>query len=274
MPTSSKYDDLPATKPFRLPGNIPLKMVLVKPGTFWMGDDSEEALDKEKPKHLVQITRPYYIGKYAVTQQQWTALMKSNPSTFKGDRRPVEQVRWNDIVTGGQEDGPTTGFLTVLNEQIPTDGAFALPTEAQWEYAARGGHLFAVQNEETIYYPAFAGGDHLERAGWFRENAYRQSQKYGRKHANALGLYDMNGNLYEWCADWFEGAEYKKRKQDVIVDPTGPETGTDRTLRGGSWVGTARGCRPSFRDGLPPGSRYGDDGFRLVWLPRVRSSSS
>ena len=265
---------LPPTRPFTLPGNIILEMVLVKPGTFWMGDDSEEALDDEKPKHLVQITRPYYIGKYAVTQAEWTALMTNNPSRFRGEKRPVEQVSWNDIVAAGQKDDPTTGFLTVLNEQIPTDGAFTLPTEAQWEYAARGGHLFAVQNEETIHYPAFAGGDHLERAGWYIENSYRQSQKYGRKHANALGLYDMNGNLWEWCADWFGEAEYKERKQDVTIDPTGPETGIARALRGGSWYYTARICRPSFRSRFPPRYRDGFSGFRLVWLPRVRWSSS
>ena len=265
---------LPPTKTFSLPGYIALAMVLVKPGTFWMGDDSEEALDREKPKHLVQITQPYYIGKYAVTQQQWTALMKSNPSKFKGDRRPVGGKSWNDIVTGGQEDGPATGFLTVLNEQIPTDGTFGLPTEAQWEYAARGGHLFAVQNEETIHYPNFAGGDHLVRAGWFGENSYGPTQRYGRKQPNALGLYDMNGNLWEWCADWFEEAEYKERKQEVTVDPTGPETGKYRTLRGGSWIRTARLCRPSFRYGARPRYRLVYIGFRLVWMPRVRWSSS
>ena len=221
-------------------------MVLVEGGTFTMGATAEQgsdAYDREKPTHQVMLST-YYIGKYEVTQAEWQAVMGTNPSSFKGDNFPVEQVSWDDC----QE------FIRKLNEM--TGKNFRLPTEAEWEYAARGG------NKSGGY--KYAGGNNVDNVAWFEDNSGSKTHPVGTKRDNELGLYDMSGNVLEWCQDWL--GDYSSASQ---TNPQGPATGTNRVLRGGSWSNGARFCRLSFRDGCGPDARYGNGGLRLA-LPNLQ----
>ncbi len=224
--------------------NIPFDMVYVKGGTFQMGATSEQGDDydsDEKPVHEVTLS-DYYIGKYEVTQGFWKAVMGNNPSYFKaGDNYPVENVSWNDV----QE------FIAKLNEL--TGRKFALPTEAQWEYAARGG----VKTQGYKY----SGSNDIDEVAWY-DNSENSTHPVGAKKANELGIYDMSGNVYEWCQDWYD--DYDSEAQ---TNPTGPETGSKRVVRGASWYNSAGTCRVSFRGSDYPSDRSSDIGFRLVFLP-------
>lgn len=210
----------------RILKNLQDNMVLVKGGTFFM---------ENRPTTLTD----YYINKYLVTQAEWVAVTGNNPSNFKGDDRPVECVSWHDA----QE------FISKLNQL--TGRAFRLPTEAQWEYAARGG------NQSRGF--EYAGSNNLHEVGWFSENSGRQTQPVGRKKANELGLYDMSGNLWEWCSDWYGGFDNK-----AVTNPTGASSGSSRVLRGGSWLYDAGSCRSAYRSGGTPADRYYFYGFRLA----------
>jgi len=210
-----------------------------------MGSEEEEAHEDEQPIHEVQLS-DFKMGKYPVTQALWKAVMgqDNNPSYFPGDNRPVEWVSWNDAQQ----------FIEKLNQQ--TGENYRLPTEAEWEYAARGGQ------KSRMY--KYAGSNHLEEVGWFDENSHFETKPVGLKDPNELGLYDMSGNVDEWCLDWYSGNYYEKCKQDgLVVDPKGPKDGPYRVLRGGGWDGFAGFCRSTFRDDFFPesGSRFG---FRLV----------
>ena len=220
----------------RLIGN----MVYVEGGTFTMGATSEQgsdAFDDEKPAH--QVTVPSFsIGKYEVTQEEWQAVMGSNPSDFKGAKRPVESVSWNEC----QE------FIRKLNSM--TGKRFRLPTEAEWEYAARGGN-------KSIGYK-YAGGDNLDRVAWYGSNS-DATHDVGQKSPNELGLYDMSGNVWEWCQDWRGG--YSSGSQS---NPSGPSSGSYRVFRGGSWSFSARYCRVSYRFSCTPDYRYFNLGLRLA----------
>ncbi len=168
-----------------------------------------------------------------------------NPARFKGDDRPVERVSWEDA----------QGFIQELNKQ--TGKAFRLPTEAEWEYAARGGKY----SQGYLY----AGSDRLKQVGWYDENSGSQTREVGLLLGNELGLCDMSGNVLEWCGDWFGENYYAEcQEKGMVKDPQGPLSGSNRVLRGGSWFGDARGCRCSYRDGDAPGLRNGNIGFRLV----------
>jgi formylglycine-generating enzyme required for sulfatase activity len=203
------------------PATVPIHLTLVKPGRFLMGSNAENAEEDEKPAHEVYFDAPFYIGTFPVTQAQWAAVFPDHsPSRFKGTELPVENVSWHDIVDGSQEGGPPEAFLPRINRQLKrepkwTGYTFRLPTEAEWEYAAKGGHLapqnFDQNSATKDLYPEYAGSDVLGKAGWYSENSNRSTHPVGRKQANQLGLYDLSGNVDEWCADAYESDIYKKR---------------------------------------------------------------
>ena len=220
---------------------ISIDMVRVEAGTFTMGATSEmeDPYDWEKPTHQVTLTNDYYIGKYEVTQALWKAVMGNNPSNFKGDNLPVEKVSWDDC----QE------FINKLNRI--TGKTFRLPTEAEWEYAARGG-------KKSRGYQ-YSGSNNISDVAWYSDNSGNMTNDVGSKQANELGIYDMTGNVWEWCQD-----RYGRYDSFSQVNPTGANSGSDRVYRGGSWSYTARYCRSSFRLRITSGYRRSFLGFRLV----------
>ena len=222
-------------------GRISIDMVRVEAGTFTMGATAEMKNPDadEKPTHRVTLTNDYYIGKYEVTQALWKAVMGNNPSYFKGDNLPVERVNWDDC----QE------FISKLNGI--TGKTFRLPTEAEWEYAARGG------NKSRGY--QYSGSNNILDVAWFGNNSGSKTHGVGTKQANELGIYDMSGNVWEWCQDW-KGA-YSSSSQ---VNPTGANSGSDRVVRGGSWCYVPKFCRSSCRDGSSPNLGCTFFGLRLV----------
>ena len=217
------------------------EMVYVEGGKFQMGSSSGDS--NEQPVHSVTLSS-FNIGKYEVTQAQWKAVMGSNPpSLFSGcDNCPVEPVSWNDV----QE------FIRKLNAQ--TGKNYRLPTEAEWEYAARGGK----QSRGYTY----SGSNDLGSVAWYYANSGSKTHAVGDKQANELGIYDMSGNVEEWCSDWY--GNYSSYNE---TNPTGASSGQFRVLRGGSWG--AYPCRTVLRDWLNPDSYSVIIGFRLV-LPAVR----
>ena len=219
---------------------VSFEMVYVEGGTFSMGAASEQesdVADDEKTTHSVTLSS-FRIGQTEVTQELWQAVMGSNPSYFKGSRRPVECVSWDDC----QE------FICKLN--AATGQQFRLPTEAEWEYAARGG-------KKSLGY-MYSGSDDLGSAAWYGENSNDETHDVATKQPNELGLYDMCGNVWEWCGDRY--GYYSSRAQ---TNPQGPSSGSYRVNRGGSWSYGARSCRVSYRYGSPSLS-YGNLGLRLV----------
>ena len=220
---------------------VSFQMAKVVAGSFFMGATSEQQnpYSYEKPKHKVTLTRNYYLGKTEVTQALWTAVMGSNPSSFKGDNKPVERVSWDDC----QE------FISRLN--AATGKNFRLPTEAEWEFAARGG------NNSRHY--QYSGSNNLFDVAWYTDNSSYTTQDVASKQANELGIYDMSGNVWEWCSDWH--GSYSSNHQ---YDPAGPTSGSSRVYRGGSWDFNARDCRSSIRCGSTPGFRDGSLGLRLA----------
>ena len=217
--------------------SIGMEFVLISPGTFKMGSATGDP--DERPVHDVTISKQFYMGKYEVTQSQWQAVMGTNPSLFPGEKRPVDQVSWDDA----------QAFVRKLNTM---EGAqlYRLPTEAEWEYAARAG-------SPTIY--SF-GNDpkQLGEYAWYRGNAEHRTHPVGQKKPNAWGLHDMLGNVWEWVQDW-EG----KYPSGPVTDPKGPESGTYRMRRGCGWNNEANVCRVANRYSVVG---YRDDflGFRVV----------
>ena len=221
---------------------VNLSMVKVQGGIFTMGatpEESADAEDYEKPAHQVTLS-DYYIGQTEVTQELWETVMSSNPSGYKDPKKPVENVSWNDIVND---------FLPKLNAL--TGKNFTLPTEAQWDFAARGG------NKSKGY--KYSGSNNPDEVAWYEENSDLKTHPVGLKQPNELGLYDMSGNVWEWCSDW-----YGAYRAEAQVDPTGPISGSNRVLRGGYYYESARSCRVSDRDYIFPD--YSDTiiGFRLA----------
>lgn len=222
-----------------IPGtDISYEMVFVEGGIFQMGSNDSEAFDGESPVHSVTLS-DYYIGETEVTQALWEAVMGSNPSNFKDSTKPVENVSWDDC----QE------FIKRLNEL--TGKNFRLPTEAEWEYAARGG------NKSRGY--KYAGSNNLDEVAWYNYNSSLGTQPICTKLPNELGVYDMSGNVWEWCSDWY--GNYSSSSQ---TNPTGPTLGSYRVIRGGSWYGDALHWRVSIRDRYSPDHRGSYLGFRLV----------
>ena len=220
---------------------ITIDMVKVEAGTFMMGATSEmqNPWDDEKPVREVILTNDYYIGKYEVTQSLWQAVMGTNPSYFKGDNLPVEQVSWDNCL----------GFISKLNSL--TGRKFRLPTEAEWEYAARGG-------KKSRGYQ-YSGSFNISDVAWYNGNSGNKIHPIGMKQANELGVYDMSGNVNEWCQDWY--GSYVSSSQ---TNPLGANSGSFRVCRGGSWYFGTVNCRSSFRSRGNPDTRSRYLGFRLV----------
>ena len=240
---------------------VTFKMIYVEGGTFTMGcasDQGNSCYNNEKPAHPVTLD-DFYIGETEVTQALWKAVMGSNPSFFKGDELPVESVNWDDCQQ----------FIQKLNEL--TKKTFRLPTEAEWEYAARGGN----RSRDCVY----SGSNEINGVAWYWQNSgdkylkgtddnwklkiidnnHLRTHPVKTKAVNELGVYDMSGNVYEWCLDWY--GNYSDSSQ---TNPMGPSSGSNRVLRGGSWVYYAKYCRVLYRESLSPSSRYRTNGFRLV----------
>jgi len=220
-----------------LAGGVKMEFVLIRPGSFMMGSEKGGESD-EKPVHKVTIAKPFYLGKYEVTQEQWQAVMGSTPSHFKGPENPVESVSWDDC----------REFLKKINEKFPAMG-FRLPTEAEWEYACRAGSAteYCYGDGETGF------GDYA----WYGDSG-GTTHPVGEKKSNAWGLYDMHGNVAEWCLDWYHdsynGAPWDGSAWELPA-------GSTRVVRGGHWYFTANGCRSASRFGLDPGLRGNGLGF-------------
>jgi formylglycine-generating enzyme len=220
----------------------------VEGGTFNMGDEHSDLWQSSVPVHKVKIS-DFFMAKYPVTQALWKAVMNNdNPSGFKGNDLPVESVSYNDI---------TQKFLPALQKM--TNLPFRLPTEAEWEYAARGG----IYHEDAYKYP---GSDRLKDVAWYDENSGNQTKPVGLKQANQLGIHDMSGNVWEWCYDWFSSSRYYEecRKKGVVDNPQGLEKGSSRVYRGGDWGGDALPCRTATRNYYPSDYRTHAIGFRLA----------
>jgi formylglycine-generating enzyme required for sulfatase activity len=235
--------------------NLP-EMVFVKGGTFQMG--SEDGYGNEKPIHSVTVS-DFHIGKYEVTQKEWRAIMGTNPSHFKDcDNCPVEEVSWNDA----QE------YIKKLNTK--TGKNHRLPTEAEWEYAARGGnqsndYKYAGTNDESNLYRYANFADKNINYSWSiktQDDGYKNTAPVGSYQPNELGIYDMSGNVSEWCSDWY-GSDYYKNSSSN--NPKGANSGSYRVLRGGAWYYLPAYCRFAIRGSNTPTNRNNNIGFRVVF---------
>lgn len=249
--TQAKYS---SEQTFTVTGNgktVSFKMKLVEAGTFTMGATSEQGSDAESdesPTHQVALTNDYYMGETEVTQALWYAVMGQSPTSGGsswsssyglGDDCPAYNISYTDCKS----------FLTKLNQM--TGQTFRFPTEAEWEFAARGG------NESKGY--KYAGSNTIGDVAWYTDNSGSKTHTVKTKAANELGLYDMSGNVYEWCQDWY--GDYSSSSE---TNPTGASSGSRRVNRGGSWLSNVRCCRVSYRNYFTPGSRDRNLGFRLA----------
>ena len=241
VPTSKQFDPEQDTVS-RIVRALAGEFVLIEPGCFDMGSQPwEEGRDRDELRHRVCITHAFDIGKYEVTQGQWERVMGNNPSYFSkcGLDCPVERVSWDDA----QEFIRELNILTGLN--------YRLPTEAEWEFACRRDHA----NEK------YCGGSNLDRLGWYGMNSEGQTHPVGEKSPNRIGLFDMNGNVWEWVQDWGTSDYYESSPPN---DPQGPKSGEHRVHRGGGWDDVPRHLRAANRGYDSPKGRFGDLGFRLA----------
>ncbi|RLC01476.1 MAG: sulfatase-modifying factor protein, partial [Deltaproteobacteria bacterium] len=216
-----------------------MEFIKVPGGSFMMGDTFGDGDDDEKPVHEVRLDE-FYIGKYPVTQGQWEKVMGSNPSRFqKGGDYPVEKVSWDD----------TQKFIKKLTQMNDGRYGFRLPSEAEWEYAARSGG-----RKER-----YAGGDDIDAVAWYDDNSDDSTHPVGRKAPNGLGIHDMSGNVWEWCGDWY--GDYPSVS---VKNPKSPDTGSRRVLRGGCWYYGAGFCRSANRGWYSPDGRFYFLGLRLA----------
>jgi len=224
-------------------GGAAFRFRWIEPGQFWMGsrDDDKQGYDEdERPRHQVTLTAGFWLAETQVTQAQWLGLMEKNPSHFKGPQRPVERVTFHDCQQA----------ITQLNQHLPGLAA-DLPSEAEWEFACRAGTDSAYHNGQD---------EGLEEFGWFGDNSDGGTHPVAEKAANTWGLYDMHGNVDEWCKDGQRGYQ-----ADAVSDPLGPMGDhVDRVVRGGSWSNLAWLCRSAFRFWYPPGNRNPFLGFRVL----------
>ncbi|SLM29857.1 exported hypothetical protein [Desulfamplus magnetovallimortis] len=239
--------------PITLTNSLGMTFNLMPAGTFMMGSPGDEGgRISNETQHEVTLTQPFYMQTTEVTQGQWKAVMGNNPSWFSGcgDNCPVEMVSWDDV----------QGFIATLNAL--GEGVYALPTEAQWEYAARAGTTTAFANGDITASGFSCDPDpNLDIMGWHCGNSDK-THPVVQKKANNGGLYDMHGNLYEWCQDWFDNYP-----SESVIDPVGASSGSIRVIRGGSWSNNARNCRSAYRNLNYPGRRRHLIGFRLVLSP-------
>ncbi len=242
---SPQYSAAESSPPIHT-NSVDMQFIQVPAGTFFMGSQKDaEGSSKEQPRHQVRITRPFYLGKYEVTQRQWLAVMgEMHPSNFPSLDHPVDEVSWNDVQT----------FIQKLNE-IEKEHSYRLPTEAEWEYAARAGsegaYCFGNDSENT----------QLRQYAWYELNSDKKSHPVGTLQANTWGFYDMHGNVSEWVQDFYDKSYYSRSPAE---NPEGPSTGRKKVVRGGSWINQAYSCRSAFRGYFSADYTDSDFGFRVV----------
>ena len=238
----------------------PTNLVFIPPGTFRIGapmnEEDSSILEPgigEHPQTAVTISRGFWMGKHEVTQGDYLAVMGSNPSSFQGDtNRPVEMVSWLNATN-------YCGRLTQRDRaagRIAPNSVYRLPTEAEWEYACRAWTSTRFSYGDDLDYTE------LTNYAWYSNNSSGMTHPVGQKLPNPWGLYDMQGNVLEWCQDWYDAY-----RGGIALDPQGPATGTARVFRGGDWYHPNNACRSAFRFGLPPDSAYYTLGFRVVLAP-------
>ena len=215
---------------------VSFKMIFIKGGNFLMGSDDWEAFKDERPIHEVTLNS-FFIGQTEVTQALWKSIMGINPSRIEHINHPVDCVSWNDCQL----------FINKLN--CLTGKKFRLPTEAEWEYAARG------NNNKYKY----SGSNVIGEVAFMGDNSANSAHDVSQRHPNGYGLYDMSGNVWEWCFDWYSNYE-----SIDVINPTGPQKGVEHVVRGGSWNCISRVCRISNRFKCPPDGYRDDLGMRLV----------
>ena len=242
--------------PVAITNSLSMKLVLIPAGEFMMGSPKrEDGRASDEQQHRVRITQPFYLGAREVTQAQYQKVMGTNPSHFKDAQNPVENVCWGDAMRFCYK-------LSELPEEQAASRVYRLPTEAEWEYACRAGSTttWAFGNEETG----------LGEYAWYGSNSQGHTHPVGEKKANMLGLYDMYGNVWEWCGDWYDPSYYLNSPP---ADPTGPMAGSIRVYRGGSWSYPAAGCRSAYRFWDRPGDRNLSLGFRVATVPSASPAS-
>ena len=243
---------------FTLPNGFSFEMVYVEGGKFGMGVDGGSNTFGEFPIHQVQLDS-FFIGRTPVTQIFWNSVVgkAENPSFFVGSQRPVEGVSWINILKT---------FIPKINEQThdsrPVGFFFRLPTEAEWEFAAKGG----CKSKGYL----FAGSDNPGAVAWYSKNCHGETKDVGQKQPNELGLFDMSGNVWEWCWDWKNNNYYRQCKEKgLVANPLGPEKGTNKVLRGGAWSHSQINCLVHVRDHSHHFNILNDVGFRLVLSPLI-----
>ncbi|MBO4545613.1 MAG: formylglycine-generating enzyme family protein, partial [Verrucomicrobia bacterium] len=227
------------------------------PGTFMMGSpENELGRSDDEVQHQVTLTKGYWLGKYEVTQAQYEAVTGSNPANFKGSNRPVENVNWFDAVNFCEK-------LTEIEKaagRLPEGYEYTLPTEAQWEYACRAGTAAALNSGKNLSDESECS--EMDEVGWYGYNSDNETHSVGQKMPNAWGLYDMHGNVWEWCLD-----KYEDYPTSSVTDPVGPDTGVHRVKRGGSLDLIAGSCRSAYRNSYSPEGRDFIFGFRVALAP-------
>ena len=232
-----------------------LNMIWVEPGSFGMGSpENEIGRSNDEKLHQVILTKGYWLGMSEVTQGQYKTVTGENPSGTQGMELPVEKVTWFEAIS----------FCTKINElekiagRLPEGYEYSLPTEAQWEYACRAGTSTPLNSGKEL------SPNNMDEVGWYQGNSYLQTHPVETKQKNFWGFYDMHGNAWEWCRDWYSSTYYEDA---VMVDPKGPETGARRVLRGGSWSESMEDCRSAVRYYFNPNERANYAGFRLALVP-------
>ncbi|MDR1082146.1 MAG: formylglycine-generating enzyme family protein [Deltaproteobacteria bacterium] len=228
--------------------SLGMEFVYVEAGNFMMGSGSDAAVpadDDERPLHRVAISKPFLISLLEVTQAQYERVMGSNPSRFVGAALPVEQLSWLDAAE----------FLKKLDAAEGGRGLYRLPTEAEWEFAARESH--------DRFFPGELSED-LLGCGWTGQNSGGATRPAGTMKPTGRGLFDVHGNVSEWTADWYSRSYYST---SPFIDPAGPPSGTARSVRGCSWFDPVRRCRPAYRGFMGPRDRNSYTGFRVVRNP-------